>query len=639
MEPPLPHQLAIPRHLFNLTAFGARPGGAFNNARAFEAGVEAVKGAGGGELYVPSGIWLTTGFALTSHMSLFLERGAVVRGALPNHTDWRARNESCASYGAKIECRGGHVTSGPGGQDERHSGYEPIVGGWNLTDVHITGNNGTIDGQGDWWWFAVHGHGPCVRTNPHRPAWCDLKHGRPHALLFSRCERVVVSGITITSSPFWTLRFWASQQLRASNLTITATRSSMNNDGVDVDSSRDAVIENLYYDGGDDGVAMKSGMCAAGTAFATPTRNVRVENVVARTRSSCFVTGSEDQGGVHNVSVRNFTCRDSPGGIILKDTCPPAFGGCGKGLPKSNFSFDDVKLHNISGFWPIAPGGKAVAGKGIAIQGVDGFRIQNVIGDGFVGDDDAGEIQWAKNIVLGPNISIDSKHGYSCHSHVGRITVVGSVVPGAPSASKCGKRPAAAAKSLPRTAAAGHSCYYYVNFDPAGPRCGGAKGNSAAKVAKCIACGTVAAPKEPPSYVHCTTKLIADACRGILPGPPPPGPPPPPDAGQMTLTLLHEAAASKGAVCLDGSPGGYYWREGKGADRDKFLLVFNGGGWCVGNSTANGKLNCASRATGKLGSSKGWSKSLHEDAHGMTNSNCTVNPAFCSWSVAYMYYW
>ena len=73
-----------------------------------------------------------------------------------------------------------------------------------------------------------------------------MQYGRPHAVLFSRCRRVVVSNITVKESPFWSIRFWASQQLRATNLTITATRHVFNNDGIDVDSSSDAVIENLY---------------------------------------------------------------------------------------------------------------------------------------------------------------------------------------------------------------------------------------------------------------------------------------------------------------------------------------------------------------------------------------------------------
>jgi hypothetical protein len=191
---------------------------------------------------------------------------------------------------------------------------------------------------------------------------------------------------------------------------------------------------------------------------------------------------------------------------------------------------------------------------------------------------------------------------------------------------------------LLQPASAGHSCFYYVNRDPHGPGCGGRKGGSSAADAKCISCATAALPKEPPSYVHCTPQLIDDACHGILPPTPGPAPPSPPKPSDMKLTLLTEAAAKAGAVCLDGSPGGYYWRPGTGADANKFLLVFNGGGWCVGGTTEAGKQACADRATGKLGSSKSWSPSLHEDVHGMTNTNCTINPAFCRWSVAYMYY-
>ena len=159
-------------------------------------------------------------------------------------------------------------------------------------------------------------------------------------MLFSRCSRVVVSNLTIKDSPFWTVRFWASQQVRASNLTITATRHVFNNDGIDVDSTTDAVIENLYYDGGDDVIALKSGMCEAGRAFNMPTANVRIEHVVARTRDACFCTGSEDAGGTHNVSLTGLSCRDSPKGILLKDQ-----------VHKSNLTFTDIKLHNISLYW------------------------------------------------------------------------------------------------------------------------------------------------------------------------------------------------------------------------------------------------------------------------------------------------
>ena len=179
---------------------------------------------------------------------------------------------------------------------------------------------------------------------------------------------------------------------------------------------------------------------------------------------------------------------------------------------------------------------------------------------------------------------------------------------------------------------ADHSCYYYIVHishckpakDPAGND-------------KCMACAHDALSKEPKAgYEHCTLPLIQDACHGILPHP---VPPPPPKASDLTLTLLPGAAAEKGAVCLDGSPAGYYFRPGTSEGRDKWLLIFNGGGWCIGKdgTAAAAAKACSERAEGSLGSSKPWKPRLAEDAHGMTNSNCTVNPAFCTWTMVYMY--
>ena len=72
IEPPKVDELAIPRQQrFDLSKFGGKGDGVTLNTDAFTAAVAAIKAAGGGELYVGKGVWMTTGFALTSHMSLF----------------------------------------------------------------------------------------------------------------------------------------------------------------------------------------------------------------------------------------------------------------------------------------------------------------------------------------------------------------------------------------------------------------------------------------------------------------------------------------------------------------------------------------------------------------------------------------
>lgn len=46
-------------------------------------------------------------------------------------------------------------------------------------------------------------------------------------------------------------------------------------------------------------------------------------------------------------------------------------------------------------------------------------------------------------------------------------------------------------------------------------------------------------------------------------------------------------SAKGDALCLDGTPGAYYIGEGTGANKNKFVIYFEGGGWCGGTTLAN----------------------------------------------------
>ena len=74
----------IPRHrpaAFNLTDFGAVGDGVTVNTQAFERAISAaakLAKAGGAQINVPPGRWLTAPFNLTSHLTLFLAEGAEI---------------------------------------------------------------------------------------------------------------------------------------------------------------------------------------------------------------------------------------------------------------------------------------------------------------------------------------------------------------------------------------------------------------------------------------------------------------------------------------------------------------------------------------------------------------------------------
>ena len=70
----------------SLTDFGGVGDGVTSNTKVFEAAVEHLARAapcfaGGGQLYVPAGRWLTGSFNLTSCFTLYLHRDAVILGS------------------------------------------------------------------------------------------------------------------------------------------------------------------------------------------------------------------------------------------------------------------------------------------------------------------------------------------------------------------------------------------------------------------------------------------------------------------------------------------------------------------------------------------------------------------------------
>ena len=97
----------------------------------------------------------------------------------------------------------------------------------------------------------------------------------------------------------------------------------------------------------------------------------------------------------------------------------------------------------------------------------------------------------------------------------------------------------------------------------------------------------------------------------------------------LTLRLLTDpVSASMGAKCLDGTPGGYYFRKGVGQSVDRFLLILVGSGWCTSLES------CKARAATAVGSSSDWESIVH--GYGMANASSTGNRDFFDWSVAYV---
>lgn len=278
---------------FPITSYGATETSICTDAIA--QAIAACHEAGGGRVVIPAGTWLTGAVHLKSNVNLHLSEGAVLQFTdNPNdylpavHTSWEG-----------IECYN----------------YSPLIYAYQCENVAITGT-GKIYPKMDLWrkWFD--------RPKTHMDALVALYHQmannvpvenrqvavgennfRPHLIQLNRCKHVLLENFQIENSPFWTIHMYMCEDGVARNLNVYAH--GHNNDGIDLDMTRNFLVEDCVFDQGDDAVVIKSGRNHDAWRLNTPSENIVVRNCTIKNGHTLLGIGSELSGGVRNVYMTN----------------------------------------------------------------------------------------------------------------------------------------------------------------------------------------------------------------------------------------------------------------------------------------------------------------------------------------------
>ncbi len=300
----------FPKRTFAITRFGAKAGGSVDCREAIDRAVNACSKAGGGRVVVPAGTWLTGAIRLRSNVDLHISKGATLkfstdpRAYLPVvHTRWE-------------------------GMELMH--LSPLIYAYEETNIAVTGE-GTLDGQGKAFFWKWHGN-PRYGGDPNVISQRDARarlyammdanvpveqrvfgserdYLRPQFIQPYKCKNVLIEGVTIVDSPMWEVH-----PVLCENVTVRRLRISShgpNNDGCDPESCRDVLIEDCYFDTGDDCIAIKAGRNNDGRRINVPTENVIIRNCTMKDGHGGITIGSEISGGVRNVFAEN--CKlDSP---------------------------------------------------------------------------------------------------------------------------------------------------------------------------------------------------------------------------------------------------------------------------------------------------------------------------------------
>ena len=305
---------------FPITKFGAKPDGtAAKNQKAIQKAIDQCSKKGGGRVIVPTGQkFLTAAIQLKDGVNLVVEEGAMLEFVFEPtlypivETSWEG-----------LEC----------------FNLSPCIYAFKAKDIAITGK-GTIDGGGsNETWGPWNGNprfgwkeGMISQRKEARPRL--LKTGedgvpmydekgqrspervfgpndglRPQLVSFNKCEGILLEDVTLLRSPFWVIH-----PLHSTDITVRRVKminDGPNGDGCDPECCDRVLIEDCFFNTGDDCIAIKSGRNRDGRERNMPSKNIIIRNCEMKNGHGGVVIGSEISGGCQNVFAHDCVM-DSP---------------------------------------------------------------------------------------------------------------------------------------------------------------------------------------------------------------------------------------------------------------------------------------------------------------------------------------
>lgn len=243
--------------VFNVKSFGAIGDSSTLDTEAINQTIVAAAKAGGGTVYFPAGTYLSYSIRLQSHISLYLEQGAVILAATPTDNIGYDAPEPAINDGY---------------QDFGHSHWHnSLLWGEYLEDISILGP-GTIDGKG------------LSRGGPYRTPIGNK------AIALKLCRNVILKDFTILYGGHFGILATGVDNMTIDNLKIDTNR-----DGIDIDCCKNVRVSNCSVNSPwDDGICLKSSFALG---YARPTENVTITN--------CSVSGFDRGSFINGTYQRN----------------------------------------------------------------------------------------------------------------------------------------------------------------------------------------------------------------------------------------------------------------------------------------------------------------------------------------------
>lgn len=295
---------------FNVQDYGAKADSSTLATVAIQKAIAAAVKVGGGTIYFGPGKYLTGPIHLKSNINILIDAGAELHFS-----------DNFDHYLPAVPSRW---------EGTMVNNFSPLFYAYEAENISITGR-GLINGNGKKWWATSENFANVQPTKymeifkqnnknviaPDLKGWIERGFLRPPFIQFMFCKNVLIQGIKIINSPFWTVNPQFCENVTVQGVTIE-NPPSPNTDGINPESCRYVHISDCHISVGDDCITIKSGKDRDGRRMNVPAENYTITNTTMLSGHGGVVIGSEMSGGVKKIVISNCVFDGTDRGIRIK---------------------------------------------------------------------------------------------------------------------------------------------------------------------------------------------------------------------------------------------------------------------------------------------------------------------------------
>jgi len=308
----------------NVRDYGAVGDGKAKDTRAIQAAIDDASAAGGGEVLLPAGTYLSGTVWLKSNVDFHLEAGATLLGST-DPADYNAPDAFPQNRTNAYECNsGGHLV------------------------LCVEQHNVTVRGPG-----SINGNGPKItldkdgkRFPRNETTYTGLAWRPGQMLFFVESEDIRIQDVSLLDSTYWTCYVYGCTRVMIRGVAVRNHYLTWNGDGLDIDASRYVTISDCRIESADDAITLRA--CSGGLKRPQDLAFVTVDNCVIRTYQCNAIRVGVGDHDIHDAVFSNLVIEDARTAVMIGNGyANPKKPGAVRGTGVWSLRFDNIVAPSV----------------------------------------------------------------------------------------------------------------------------------------------------------------------------------------------------------------------------------------------------------------------------------------------------